>query len=674
MKSTTVETKPGCSTDGDPAFTLGACVLVGGVKPGRLRYVGGVHFVGGKWCGIELDDADGLHDGVVDGVRYFTCRDGHGIFAPRHRVSLRPHARWSALPGSPDVRMRALRKPTAISALSYSAEDGDVDRLLRVGSPRHGHQASLDMTSAARAAAAGRPQSALLTDDDLEAPAADPARKRSSLVTGRIVASNTPKASPKKVTFLDEIITGKERGVPCVRTDVHGTDGSPHWEASAIGMDAAHVEGKVKVGHETDQRRPRGLDEYHAENITRVNSEARTAVMRVYDLDEGSPSRKTPRTDGHRLWEGHSAYVHGDHLDVEVSNMLTADQEELSLSSDSIEANEIDDDFAAYGLASVARTRVGDAFQRPACKSPKTRIDKALSDLESFAGIQKSASDDRQTSASISDAVDCDVATLSATRASFELARTALTQYADLIRAAQESSSVVRRSWTPPAARRTLPVLGSSSAAGHHTEPAAKDCGGDDRVRRSPESAAADGGSSSGSVEDVDFETFDGEELDSIGDAMIDSIDGSSVQSEDSIAMLPHLSDVDDDDLVESGRSVNEEDRQTTATDDADELTLRTRDRDNANVDEQTVANKNDEVDVNLLNDVNNVVSCRQLAFSQTQPFPDSGGTEESLVVEISDNNVATITTGYILRQSTTVGDGRPMSLISSTSSTDTGA
>ena len=29
------------STEADAAFTLGASVLVGGVKPGRLRYIGG---------------------------------------------------------------------------------------------------------------------------------------------------------------------------------------------------------------------------------------------------------------------------------------------------------------------------------------------------------------------------------------------------------------------------------------------------------------------------------------------------------------------------------------------------------------------------------------------------------------------------------------------------------
>jgi len=87
--------------------------------------------------------------------------------------------------------------------------------------------------------------------------------------------------------------------------------------------------------------------------------------------------------------------------------------------------------------------------------------------------------------------------------------------------------------------------------------------------------------------------------------------------------------------------------------------------------------------DVNFLNDVNNAVTCRQLAFTHSRRYADvagvdgSGG-EESLVV-IADSQAATIRTGsaadidYFLRQSTSVRDERPMSLVSNSSSTDTG-
>lgn len=69
------------------SLTLGARVLVGGLKSGQLRYLGRVHFAEGEWCGVELDEADGLHDGAVGGVRYFACARMRGIFAPRFRVT-----------------------------------------------------------------------------------------------------------------------------------------------------------------------------------------------------------------------------------------------------------------------------------------------------------------------------------------------------------------------------------------------------------------------------------------------------------------------------------------------------------------------------------------------------------------------------------------------------------
>jgi len=679
MKAVSAEakTKPGCpsaTTDADPAFTLGASVLVGGVKPGRLRYIGGVHFVAGQWCGVELDDADGLHDGVVDGVRYFTCREGHGIFAPRHRVVLRPHGRASALPGSPDVRLRGLRRPTANVPPPTAADDGDVARLndVRVSSPRHRHQASLDGRDldflSTLKAGAGRAQSAVLTDDDEPGASTDSSRKRSSLVSGRIVSSNTPRASPKRVTFFDEIINSKERGVPSMRTDVTGSD-------------------RRQRGHEDDDNRLVKSDD---------GTDTRTAITSAYEFDQVSPSRKTSRTDGNRPSYAHRAYVDSDldnlQLDLEIANMLTSN-EELSLSNDSIEANEIDNDFAAYGLASVARPRFGSGQNEAfVSKSPKARIDEALSDLEFMAGCQQNTSVDTANKPSSSPkhvkGDGAESATSSAARASFELARTALTQYADLVRAAQESTAA-RRSWTPPTARRELPtpVTTSSSAAASHrafeyepAEPPAQDPASDGQLGRSPESSTVEGGSGSGSVEEVDFETFDGEELDSIGDAMIDSIDGSSVQSEDSIAMLPHLSDVDDDDLIDVtvDRVTFDEDSVTAS----DELTSAAFDRDNGNAVEIELIggsnNSNVVVDVDLLNEFNNAVTCRQLAFTDTPTYPEISNIVRSgdcLVVGIADSRATTMTTeiDYFLRQSTTIRDERPMSLISNSSSTDTG-
>ena len=63
-------------------------MCISGVKFGTVRYFGKTHFAEGDWCGVELDDADGKHDGTVENVRYFTCQPGYGIFAPTIKVEL----------------------------------------------------------------------------------------------------------------------------------------------------------------------------------------------------------------------------------------------------------------------------------------------------------------------------------------------------------------------------------------------------------------------------------------------------------------------------------------------------------------------------------------------------------------------------------------------------------
>ncbi|XP_061183993.1 CAP-Gly domain-containing linker protein 1-like isoform X2 [Saccostrea echinata] len=77
-----------------PHLQVGDKICIGGIKLGELRYFGKTHIAAGLWCGIELYEKEGKHDGEVEGVRYFTCRPGHGIFAPVDKVSkieLVPH-------------------------------------------------------------------------------------------------------------------------------------------------------------------------------------------------------------------------------------------------------------------------------------------------------------------------------------------------------------------------------------------------------------------------------------------------------------------------------------------------------------------------------------------------------------------------------------------------------
>ena len=48
---------------------------------GVVRFKGPTSFMStGKWVGIELYEKNGKNDGSVDGISYFNCEMGYGVF------------------------------------------------------------------------------------------------------------------------------------------------------------------------------------------------------------------------------------------------------------------------------------------------------------------------------------------------------------------------------------------------------------------------------------------------------------------------------------------------------------------------------------------------------------------------------------------------------------------
>ncbi|OXB84284.1 UNVERIFIED_CONTAM: hypothetical protein H355_007167 [Colinus virginianus] len=74
-------------TDSLPNFSVGDRVLVSKVQPGTLRFKGVTKFAKGFWAGVELDKPEGYNNGTYDGIKYFDCKEKHGIFAPPHKIS-----------------------------------------------------------------------------------------------------------------------------------------------------------------------------------------------------------------------------------------------------------------------------------------------------------------------------------------------------------------------------------------------------------------------------------------------------------------------------------------------------------------------------------------------------------------------------------------------------------
>lgn len=66
------------STVFEANLQLNDFVSVNNKKRGNLRYLGKVHFKTGIFGGIELINAEGKHDGQLEGVRYVL--DVHNLF------------------------------------------------------------------------------------------------------------------------------------------------------------------------------------------------------------------------------------------------------------------------------------------------------------------------------------------------------------------------------------------------------------------------------------------------------------------------------------------------------------------------------------------------------------------------------------------------------------------
>lgn len=69
------------------SFNIGDRVAVQGKKLGYIRHIGAVEFKKGDYIGVELDRAQGVNDGSVDGKEYFKCPAEHGIFVSPRYVS-----------------------------------------------------------------------------------------------------------------------------------------------------------------------------------------------------------------------------------------------------------------------------------------------------------------------------------------------------------------------------------------------------------------------------------------------------------------------------------------------------------------------------------------------------------------------------------------------------------
>ncbi|XP_061649789.1 dynactin subunit 1 isoform X4 [Phyllopteryx taeniolatus] len=104
-RRSTFSRTPRMSSDGGggrPPKAGSLVEVIGKGHRGRVAYIGATLFASGKWVGVILDEAKGKNDGTVQGKRYFTCEDGHGIFVRQSQIQLVDDGADTTSPETPE--------------------------------------------------------------------------------------------------------------------------------------------------------------------------------------------------------------------------------------------------------------------------------------------------------------------------------------------------------------------------------------------------------------------------------------------------------------------------------------------------------------------------------------------------------------------------------------------
>uniref|UniRef100_A0A8C5H8N1 Dynactin subunit 1 n=2 Tax=Gouania willdenowi TaxID=441366 RepID=A0A8C5H8N1_GOUWI len=82
---------------------IGSTVEVTGKgQRGTVAYIGATLFASGKWIGVILEEPKGKNDGTVQGKRYFTCEENHGIFVRQSQLQVVDEGPSASSPDTPD--------------------------------------------------------------------------------------------------------------------------------------------------------------------------------------------------------------------------------------------------------------------------------------------------------------------------------------------------------------------------------------------------------------------------------------------------------------------------------------------------------------------------------------------------------------------------------------------
>ncbi|XP_072177874.1 dynactin subunit 1-like isoform X2 [Diadema setosum] len=118
-----------------PVKTGSRVEIVGKGWVGKVGFIGTTHFAPGKWIGVILDEPKGKNNGIVQGKKYFSCPDNHGILIRQSQVNVLDDGDRTPSPVASPAPASSIPKPSASKAKGDSSSPSSIQPPKSIGRP-----------------------------------------------------------------------------------------------------------------------------------------------------------------------------------------------------------------------------------------------------------------------------------------------------------------------------------------------------------------------------------------------------------------------------------------------------------------------------------------------------------------------------------------------------------
>ncbi|XP_037754421.1 dynactin subunit 1 isoform X10 [Chelonia mydas] len=119
-RASSTGTRMSVEASGKPLKVGSRVEVIGKGHRGTVAYVGATLFATGKWVGVILDEAKGKNDGTVQGRKYFTCEENHGIFVRQSQIQVFEDGADTTSPETPESSASKVPKRESLEAAKAS--------------------------------------------------------------------------------------------------------------------------------------------------------------------------------------------------------------------------------------------------------------------------------------------------------------------------------------------------------------------------------------------------------------------------------------------------------------------------------------------------------------------------------------------------------------------------